>query len=313
MSFACLVFLTAMWDSGNAKDIAMNKFHRREFILAGLGLAVTGLPARAGETDARLKALEARLGGRAGLMVLDTGSGQQLTWRADERFAMCSSFKWLLATAVLAKTEQGALTLKQVISYSEKDLAGLGVAPITRAHVKEGALSVETLCAAAVEESDNGAANLLLKQVGGPKGLTRYLRRIGDDTTRLDRNEPTLNENRPGDPRDTTTPSAMVKTMRKVLMGDALKPQSRDLLLDWLRNCKTGAKRLRAGLPADWQEGDKTGTGSRGATVDDAIIWPPKRAPILAAAYLSDSSKSVEEREAAMAEMGRLIAETFAG
>jgi len=290
----------------------MNNFHRRGFVLAGLGLAVAGLPALAADTDARLRALEAKLGGRAGLMALDTGSGKQIAWRADERFAMCSSFKWLLATAILSKTEQGALTLKQVISYSQADLAGLGVAPTTKAHVKEGRLPIETLCAAAVEESDNGAANLLLKQVGGPEGLTRYLRGIGDDTTRLDRNEPTLNENRPGDPRDTTTPAAMVKTMRRVLLGDALKLQSRELLLGWLRKSQTGTKRLRAGLPADWQEGDKTGTGSRGATVDDAIIWPPNRAPILAAAYLSGSKKSVEEREAAMADMGRMIAEIFA-
>ncbi len=291
----------------------MNNFHRRGFVLAGLGLAAASLPVLAAETDVRLRALEARLGGRAGLMALDIGSGKQVAWRADERFAMCSSFKWLLATAVLFQVEQGRLSLRQVISYSQADLSGLGVAPTTKAHVKEGGLPVETLCAAAVEESDNGAANLLLKQVGGPQGLTRALRGIGDDTTRLDRNEPALNENRPGDPRDTTTPAAMVKTMRRVLLGDALKPQSRDLLLGWLRKSKTGTKRLRAGLPTDWQEGDKTGTGSRGATVDNAIIWPPKRAPILAAAYLSDSTKTVEEREAAMAEMGRMIAEMFVG
>lgn len=289
----------------------MNKFHRRDFVLAGLGLAAAaGVPALAADTDARFRALEAKLGGRAGLMALDTGSGRQLAWRADERFAMCSSFKWLLATAILSKVEQGALGLKQVISYSKADL--LSHSPVTEAHVQEGGLALETLCAAAVEESDNGAANLLLKQVGGPKGLTDYLRHIGDGTTRLDRFELALNENLPGDPRDTTTPSAMVKTMRHVLTGDALKPASRELLLDWLRKSQTGTKRLRAGLPADWQEGDKTGTGSRGATVDDAIIWPPNRAPILAAAYLSGSKKSIKEREAAMAEMGRVIAEAFA-
>lgn len=292
----------------------MRKIHRRAFVLAGLGLTVAGarLPALASDTDARFRVLEARLGGQVGLMALDTASGRQLAWRADERFAMCSSFKWLLATSVLSKVEQGELSLKQVISYSKADLEGLGHAPITKAHVKEGGLPVETLCAAAVEESDNGAANLLLQRVDGPKGLTNYLRHIGDGITRLDRIEPALNENRPGDPRDTTTPAAMVKTMRHVWIGDVLKPQSRELLLDWLRKSQTGAKRLRAGLPTDWQEGDKTGTGSRGATVDNAIIWPPNRAPILAAAYLSGSTKPVEEREAAMAEMGRVITEAFA-
>lgn len=291
----------------------MNKFHRRDFVWAGLGLAVSGpalsAPAASG-TEARFRAMEKRLGGRAGLMVLDTGSGRTLAWRADERFAMCSSFKWLLATSVLARVEQGRLGLKQVISYSKTDL--LAHSPVTEAHVKQGGLPIETLCAAAVEESDNGAANLLLKQVGGPQGLTAYLRSIGDETTRLDRNEPTLNENRPGDPRDTTTPAAMAKTIRHVLTGDVLKPASRELLLDWLRKCETGANRLRAGLPADWREGDKTGTGGRGATVDNAILWPPNRAPILAAAYLSGSATPVEAREAAMAEMGRMIAKMFA-
>jgi beta-lactamase class A len=293
----------------------MNKFHRRDFVWAGLGLAISApaLSARAApEAGARFQAMEKRLGGRAGLMVLDTGSGRQLAWRADERFAMCSSFKWLLATAVLAKVEQGGLGLKQVMPYSKADLLGLGHAPITNAHVKEGGLPVETLCAAAVEESDNGAANLLLTLVGGPEGLTSYLRRHGDETTRLDRNEPTLNENRPGDPRDTTTPAAMVKTLRHVLTGDVLKPESRQMLLDWLTKSRTGANRLRAGLPQDWREGDKTGTGDRGATVDNAIIWPPDRAPILAAAYLSGSARSVEAREAAMADMGQMIGEIFA-
>ena len=223
---------------------------------------------------------------------------------------MCSSFKWLLATSVLARVELGQLGLKQVVSYSKADL--LGHSPVTEAHVKRGGLPIETLCAAAVEESDNGAANLLLKQVGGPEGLTAYLRSIGDETTRLDRNEPMLNENRPGDPRDTTTPAAMVKTLRHVLTGDVLKPASRRLLLDWLGKSRTGANRLRAGLPENWRECDKTGTGGRGATVDNAIIWPPSRSPILAAAYLSGSAKSVEAREAAMAEMGRMIGEIFA-
>jgi len=289
----------------------MNKIHRRDFVLGGLA-AGWMLPARAAEADARLRALETGLGGRVGLMALDTASGRRLSWRDGERFAMCSSFKWLLAASVLSKVEQGTLSPKQVIPYSKADLQGLGLAPTTKAHLKDGALPIETLCAAAVEESDNGAANLLLKQVGGPEGLTRYLRGIGDDTTRLDRNEPTLNENRPGDPRDTTTPAAMVKTLRHVLTGDALKPRSREILLGWLRKSETGIKRLRAGLPPDWREGDKTGTGERGATVDNAIIWPPGRSPILAAAYLSGSTKPVEDREAAMAEMGRMIAETFA-
>ena len=290
----------------------MNKFHRRGFIAAGLGAVAQGFagPALAQDSETVLKGIEARLGGRAGLAALDTGSGAELLWRADERFAMCSSFKWLLAASVLARVEKGALSLSQEISYSSSVL--LGHSPVTAAHVKEGRLSIEALCAAAVEESDNGAANLLLERIGGPEAWTRYVRSTGDKVSRLDRNEPKLNENRPGDPRDTTTPNAVVRTMKAVLLGEALRESSRAKLENWLKNCRTGEARLRKGVPASWIEGDKTGTGARGATVDNAIFWPPGRKPILVAAYLSDSHQKVEMLEAGLAEMGRLVAARFA-
>jgi beta-lactamase class A len=222
---------------------------------------------------------------------------------------MCSSFKWLLAAAILARVDQGALTLDQMVPYSAKAL--LAHSPVTSAHLHEGGMTVGALCAGMIATSDNGAANLLLEKIGGPAAYTRRLREIGDTVTRLDRNEPSLNTNLPGDPRDTTTPDAMVKTMQRVLVGDALKPSSREKLLDWMRKSETGANRLQAGLPAGWTEGDKTGTGSRGATIDNAIIWPPGRPPILAAAYLSGSDKPIKALEAAHAEMGRMIAAAF--
>jgi beta-lactamase class A len=287
----------------------MNDFHRRGVILAGLSLLAG--PAMAGpETDRIFQRIETRLGGRVGLAVLDTGSGKSLSWRGDERFAMCSSFKWVLAAAVLAQADRGQLNLKQRVPYTSKDL--FPHSPVTGAHVKEGAMALEDLCAAAVEESDNGAANLVLARIGGPASVTAYARSVGDSVTRLDRTELSLNDNRPGDPRDTTTPNAMLKTMKTVWTGDALKSSSRAKLLDWLRKSQTGAHRLHAGLPAAWGEGDKTGTGERGAAVDNAIIWPPNRPPILAAAYLSDSNKPVEMLEAAHAELGRMIGATFA-
>jgi beta-lactamase class A len=286
-------------------------FHRRGFILSGLGLSVSAARAwGAPGANTTFKEIEARLGGRVGLSVMDTGSGKTLSWRGDERFAMCSSFKWVLAASVLSRADQGQLRLSDTISYTSAQL--LSHSPVTGAHVKEGHMRIEDLCAAAVEESDNGAANLLLARIGGPNSVTAYARSIGDSVTRLDRNEPTLNENRSGDPRDTTTPDAMVQTMKTVLIGDALRADSRAKLLDWLKKCDTGAHRLRAGIPASWSEGDKTGTGERGAAVDNAIIWPPHRAPILAAAYVSDSNKSTEMLEAAIADLGRLIGTRFA-
>jgi beta-lactamase class A len=288
----------------------VNKFHRRGFILGGLGLAGGIFPAlAAGDADPVFREIEHRLGGRMGLSVLDTGSGKTLSWRGDERFAMCSSFKWVLAASILARADQGQLNLSEEIAYTKAQL--FPHSPITAAHVKEGHMRIEDLCAAAVEESDNGAANLLLARIGGPASVTAYARSLGDNTTRLDRNEPTLNDNLPNDPRDTTTPDAMVQTMKTVWTGNVLRPQSREKLLGWLRKSDTGTHRLHAGLPASWGEGDKTGTGDRGATVDNAIIWPPNRAPILAAAYLSESKKPIEALEAAMADMGRLIATRF--
>lgn len=290
----------------------MNNFHRRDFLLAGAGLAASSawLPVRAaGNFRQAMAALEARLGGQAGVSGLDTGNGRTLSWRGHERFAMCSSFKWVLAAAVQKQVEGGRLKADQRIRYTTKAL--LSHSPRTEAHVKTG-MTVDDLCAAVVEVSDNGGANLLLDRIGGPEGLTRFLRETGDAVTRLDRKELALNSNIAGDPRDTTTPDAMVGTMNRILLGDVLKPESREKLLDWLRKNETGDKRLRAGLPKDWIVGDKTGTGTRGATIDDAIAWPPGRKPILIAAYLSGSAKPIAELEAGHAEMGRLVAAAFA-
>src|SRR5262249_5430218 len=159
------------------------------------------------------------------------------------------------------------------VSYRETDL--LEHAPETRAHVGEGAMSVDALARAAVVVSDNTAANLLLARVDGPAGFTRFGRSLGDAVTRLDRTEPALNANVPGAPRDTTSPRAMVGLMRALLCGEALSPSSRARLLGWLRACETGKERLRAGLPAEWVVGDKTGTGAAGALNDVAIATPP--------------------------------------
>lgn len=273
-------------------------------------LSMTAAGPTALSPDRQLAALEARSGGRLGVDALDTGTGRRIAHRADERFAMCSTFKLFLAAAVLSRVDAGKESLGRRVSYTAADL--LDYAPVTKAHVGEGAMTVGALCEAAVEESDNTAANLLLKGLGGPGGLTAYLRGLGDGTTRLDRNEPELNANEPGDARDTTTPGAAVATVDKILLGDVLSPSSRDGLLGWLVACKTGTSRIRAGMPENWRVGDKTGTGARGATNDVAILWPPGGKPILVAAYFSDSKKPQEERNAVLAEVGRIVAGAFA-
>ncbi len=271
--------------------------------------AAAPTPARRAGYEARLAALEARTGGRLGVVALDTGTGRRLAHRGGERFPLCSTFKVLLAGAVLQKVDRGETRLDRRLPYGKADL--LAYAPVTTARVAEGGMTVGDLCAAAVEVSDNTAANLLLGDLGGPAAVTAFARALGDPRTRLDRTEPTLNEARPGDPRDTTTPAAMVGSLRALLLGPTLRPESRSRLEGWMAACTTGRTRLRAGLPPDWAAGDKTGSGARGTANDVAILRPPHRAPILVAAYLTGSTASDSGRDAVLAEVGRLVVEAL--
>jgi beta-lactamase class A len=290
-------------------DSALN-WSRRELVVRGSCALIFAAAQvrRSAHSDPRpqLEDMEAQLGGRIGVAAMDTGNGSRLAHRGDERFAMCSTFKWMLAAAVLAQHDQSGVNLERHLSYGPKDL--LAHSPVTQAHVAQGSLSIVGLCKAAVETSDNTAANALLKFIGGPSALTQYLRAIGDHTTRLDRVELSLNTNMPGDPRDTTTPNAMIATMQALLLGNALSTASREMLLSWLKNCQTGLQRLRAGLPPMWTAGDKTGTGEHGAVNDVAIFWPPRRPPILIAAYMSDSHAAPEALDAAHARIGAIVA-----
>jgi beta-lactamase class A len=254
-----------------------------------------------------LAAIERRVGGRLGVAVIDTASGSRLAYREHDRFPLCSTFKWLLVADVLSRVDARQEQLTRFVRYSPNDI--LDYAPITRAHVQDGGMTVEALAEAAIEYSDNTAANLLLNAVGGPSSFTAFLRQIGDPVTRLDRMEPELNSAVPGDPRDTTTPNAMVADMQALLLGRRLAGQSRDLLIDWLVRNTTGAERLRAGIPRDWRVGDKTGTGERGSTNDVAIMWPPGGLPILAAAYLTETTAGLSDRNGALEAVGRMIAQ----
>jgi beta-lactamase class A len=255
--------------------------------------------------------LESRVGGRLGIFALDTGSGRQLAHRADERFAMCSTFKWVLAAAVLSRVDRRELRLDERVSYGEREL--LEYAPVTRRHVAMGGMPIDALSEAAVVVSDNTAANLLLAKIRGPAGLTQFIRSCGDTVTRLDREEPALNEVGPGDLRDTTSPRAMVGLLRRVLCEDTLSADSRERLSGWLRACETGRRRIRAGLPSDWQIGDKTGTGPQNAINDVAIAVPKGRAPILIAVYARESKSERSVIEGAHVEVGQAVARSFSG
>jgi beta-lactamase class A len=290
----------------------------RRQILAGVVTSLSGACAARQEWRAAappaalpsLSQLEATVGGRLGVLAIDTATGRELAHRAGERFAMCSTFKWVPAAAILADVGHERLSLDDRVPYGQQDL--LEYAPIAAAHVREGAMTVGSLTGAAVTLSDNTAANLLLAKLGGPAGLTRFIRAQGDTVTRLDRTEPSLNDNTPDDPRDTTTPRAMVGLMRRLLCdSDALSAAARAQLLAWMRGCQTGTRRLRAGLPPDWIVGDKTGSGRRNAINDVALAVPPGRAPIIIASYASDGPGSVSALEATHAAVARLVAHAF--
>jgi beta-lactamase class A len=267
-----------------------------------------------GTADARtaeFQALERRTGGRLGVAILDLRSGDRLEHRAHERFPLCSTFKLLLAAQVLSRADRGEERLDRAVPINREDMVNahgrILWSPITEAHMG-AALSVEELCAAAVSYSDNTAANLLLARSGGPPALTAYARALGDSVTRLDRTEPDLNEARPGDPRDTTSPRAMLDTLHTLLLGDALSSSSRARLTRWAIENTTGDKRLRAGLPAGWTVGDKTGTSGNGVANDIAIAWPPSDRPVLVTAYLAAPDATGRQRDQVLEAVGRIAA-----
>ncbi len=286
----------------------------RRAMVGGVALALPFPTVAAANPAADVGMLEKANGGRLGVAALDTGSGRRIAWRADERFPMCSTFKLLLVALVLQRVDEGRETLVRRIAYDaslfpDRDF----YAPITRTRLGGGGMSVAALCAAAISWSDNGAANLLLDTVGGPPAVTAFARSIGDPLTRLDRNEPTMNVFAPGDPRDTTAPSAMLADAHALLLTDrALSEASRKWITGWMLDCRTAGARIPAGLPKTWRSANKTGTyPSQGSANDVAIIWPPGRKPVVVAAYYTGSTAPAATRDAVLANVGRIVAATF--
>ena len=225
--------------------------------------------------DSGFTALESKFHARLGLYAIDTGSGRTVAFRADERFAHASTYKALLVGVLL---KDPATALDHVVHYRKADL--LEWAPITSAHVATG-MSNRDLMAAAIEHSDNTAANLLQAEAGGPEALQHSIRQLGDATTTIDRTEPTLNDAEPGDLRDTSTPRGLGDDLNKLVLGNVLSPERRALLRGWLIGNTTGGPFIRAGVPRGWTVGDKTGSGGYGTRNDIAVLWPTAGAPII--------------------------------
>ncbi len=275
----------------------------RRTLLAGLSAAIgigAERPAQA-VTEDRLAAIERRRGGRLGVFALDTGSGRTLTHRADERFPLQSTFKGILAALVLSRVDADADGLEREVPYGAKDL--LSTSPVTAAHVVDGRMTVGGLCQAILERSDNAAANLLLARVGGPTALTAYARRLGDPVTRFDSYELV----RSSLTTDCTTPRAIAGLARTVVLGNALTPSSRTLLVRWMTANVPGRTRLRAAFPTGWTACDRTGT-AEGVCNDYAVAWPPGRAPLVVAAYHYAPGLELEPQEAALREVGSAVA-----
>ncbi len=298
---------------------------RRTFLAASAGAALAAAcraaePATspnygeiAVEARKRLEAIRATLGpgGRLGVAAIDAGSGHELRFDADSRYSMASTFKFPLAAAVLERVDRGEISLEEKLPIPPGK--PLDNSPAIERYWEEGGLSVVRLCSAIIELSDNSAANMLLRRIGGPEALTRFIRSCGDPVTRLDRFEMELNSNLPGDPRDTTSPAAMAGLARTLVLGDRLSEQSRRHLSTWLQKAVPGPDRLKAGLPSPpWLVGHKTGTGANGAVNDVAIAWRSGKKPVVIACYQSGGNADRPVRFAAHAAVGRLVAEAFA-
>ncbi len=284
---------------------------RRTLLLGAASVVVAGadIPWGSGARAATgaedlLASLESEVGGRLGVMALETADGAEVSHRADERFPFCSTFKVLAASAILKRGATDATLLQRRIPYTQSQL--VPYSPITGKHVGEG-MTVAELCAAALQYSDNTAGNLMIGLLGGPAGVTAFARSVGDEQFRLDRVETELNTAIPGDPRDTTTPAAMARTLRGLTLGDRLGPPERDRLVEWMRGNTTGAKRIRAGVPAAWSVADKTGTGDYGTTNDMGVVWRPGKPPIVLVIYFTQHDKDAKARDDVLASATKIV------
>ncbi|MFI1864713.1 class A beta-lactamase [Streptomyces jumonjinensis] len=247
--------------------------------------------------SSQLAALERKHGARLGVYALATGTGATVAYRADERFAFCSTFKTLAVAAVLHRNPLSRLSER--VTFTQADVNS--ISPITRDHIGTG-MTIRQLCDAAIRHSDGTAGNLLMRDIGGPARLTAYLRGLGDTVSRMDHYEPELNRVPPRDPRDTTTPRAIGGDYRRLVLDDALSADKRALLKDWLERNTTGDKRIRAGVPRAWTVADKTGTSRYGRANDIAVVWPPGQAPLVVAIMSDRPGQDTPPKETLIAE-----------
>lgn len=263
--------------------------------------------ARSEAAQRTLSDLEEKYDATLGVYALDTKSGRDIAFRQDDRFAYASTSKALLAGAVLAQATDAELDA--TVSYTADDL--VSYSPVLEAHVSDG-LPLREVVAAAVRKSDNTAANLLFRELGGAPAFEERLRALGDDTTDVARTEPALNEAVPGDIRDTSTPRALAHALRSYTLGNALSPERRALLMDDMTGNATGDPLIRAGVPAEWTVADKSGAAAYGTRNDIAIVQIPKREPIVMVIMSRRSEPDAAYDNALVADAARALAAAFA-
>ena len=289
---------------------------RRTLLLAGgaallcpapllFAAPATGLAA----AQTQLAALEQAAGGRLGVAAWRQGSEQRLAYRADERFPLASTFKAMLAAAVLARSASQPGLLEQQVRYEKKEL--VTYSPITEKHLADG-MSVADLCAATLQYSDNSAANFLMTLLGGPQAVTAFARSIGNTVFQLERWETELNSAIPGEVRDTASPASMAHSLQQLLLGNSLPAPQRQQLDAWMRGNTTGDKRFRPALPADWKVADKTGSGAYGSINDIGVAYPPSGAPLVIAVYYTREQKNAPTNQDIISAATRIVAAALA-
>lgn len=294
------------------------KLYLRQTILLGMSIlffmTVNVSSVRAAVIDEKLNQelalLEKSSGGRLGVALINTENNNFTLYRADERFAMCSTSKVVAVSALLKKSESDKDILRKKITFHESELVTWS--PITEKNLTTG-MTLDALSAATLQHSDNTAMNAILNYLGGPSAATSFARSIGDVTFRQDRTEPELNTAIPGDERDTSTPLAMAQTLQKLTLGDALAVPQRQQLVEWLKGNTTGAASIQAGLPEGWKAGDKTGSGDYGTTNDIAVIWPPGKAPLVLVIFFTQPLQDAQPRKDVLAEATKIVVSPFVG
>lgn len=269
------------------------------------GVASNDVSAGAGDIEQFIAGLEQQVGGRVGVAALDVAAGTEWKYRANELFPMMSTFKPLACAHMLTLGEQGSLEPNTVIPILETDL--VPYAPATSQLVGGPGLTLMELCEATLRTSDNVAANLILREIGGPSALTNFVRIFGDQTTRLDRWEVELNEAVPGDPRDTTTPAAMVSLLKKLLLEDGLRPSAQSQLILWMKANAVSDGLLRSVLPIGWTIADRSGAGQNGSRAISGVVWDADDAPIIVTVYITEAKVGMPELNKAIAQIGNQI------